>query len=189
MPLDTCRPIIENAIMILVNSRCAISNKGRTARKIWPRLGKRHAETLLKLQRSRLSTVIEIITGHCFIGIHARRIGLGHLTNDFCRSCEDEEENETILHLKCICLALGQRRKRHLALILLHGGYRTLMNVYWQSESLHRKFHEVPGLLVNVKQWALSVSSHDSIGGTATSTYLPTSMESARNGRETRVDF
>ena len=38
MLLSTCRLIIDNAIVDLVNSRCAASDKGRTVRNIWPRL-------------------------------------------------------------------------------------------------------------------------------------------------------
>ena len=63
---------------------------------------------------SRLSTVVGVITGHYSIGTHERRIGLGHLGNYFCRSCVDEEENETVLYLLCTCPALGRRKKSHL---------------------------------------------------------------------------
>ncbi|GBP12692.1 hypothetical protein EVAR_74051_1 [Eumeta japonica] len=36
---------------------------------------------------------------------HARRLGLPY--NDFCRSCHDEDEEETVLHLLGTCRALG----------------------------------------------------------------------------------
>ena len=86
-------------------------DKGRMARKIWPRLDGRRTAILLKLQRCRLSTVIGVITGHCIVATHARRVG--NLANDFCRIYGDEEENETILHILCTCPALGRRTKRH----------------------------------------------------------------------------
>ena len=64
-------------------------------KKIWPRLDKKHAAAILKLQRSKLSTVIGVNTVHCIIGTHARRVGLAHLINDFCRSCGDEQKDES----------------------------------------------------------------------------------------------
>ena len=71
--------------------------------------------TLLKLQRSSLSTIIGVITGHCIIGPHARRIGLVYLANDFCRSCGDDKKNEIIFRLLCTCPAIGRRRKAYLS--------------------------------------------------------------------------
>ena len=82
-----------------VNDRWEASDKGKTALKIWPRLDKRRTMSLLKLQRSTLSVFVGVITGHCIMGLHARRIGLGHLVNDFCRSCRDKEEKESVIHL------------------------------------------------------------------------------------------
>ena len=84
--------------------------KGTTARKLWLSLDRRCTATLLKLRGIILSTAIGVITGHCIIGT---LIGIGHLANDFCRSCGDEEKDETILHLLCTWPALGLRRKRH----------------------------------------------------------------------------
>ena len=72
---------------------------------------------MLKFQRSRLSTVICVITGNCIIRMHASRIDLGYLANDFCRSCGDEEEDETVLYLLCTCAALDRKRMSHLVAI------------------------------------------------------------------------
>ena len=71
--------------MDLANSRWAALDTSRTTQKILPRLDKRRTTILLKLQRSKLSHVIGVITEHSIIGTHARRIGLGHLENDFYR--------------------------------------------------------------------------------------------------------
>ena len=49
--------------------------------------------SLLKLQRGPLSIVVRII-----ISTHARRIRLGPLANDFCRSGRDEEGQMTVSH-------------------------------------------------------------------------------------------
>ena len=81
--------------------RCEKSGQGWIERRL--------TATLLKFQRSMLRTVIGVIMWHCIIGTHARHIGVGHLANDFCRSCGDEEEDETILYLLCTCPALAQR--------------------------------------------------------------------------------
>ena len=65
---------------------------------------------LLKLQKGALSVVIAVITEHYIMGFHSRRIDLGHLANNFCRSCRDEEE-ETVPYLPATCTDLYQRRK------------------------------------------------------------------------------
>ena len=54
-----------------------------------------------------LSTVIGIVTGHCIMAVHAKRIALGYPANDFCMNYRDEEE-ET-------CPVLCQKGKRHLS--------------------------------------------------------------------------
>ena len=54
---------------------------------IWPRLNERHTLSLLKPQRGAPNVVVGVITGHGIMGTHARYIGLGHLANDFRRSC------------------------------------------------------------------------------------------------------
>ena len=62
----------------------------------------------LKFQRGALSVIVGVITAH------ARRIGLGHLANDFCRSCRDVEEEETVPHLLGTCPAPYQRKRKYL---------------------------------------------------------------------------
>ena len=52
--------------------------------------------SLLKLQRSALTEVVGVITGHCIMGTQTRPIGLGYLANDFCGSCRNEKEKETV---------------------------------------------------------------------------------------------
>ena len=63
------------------------------------------------MPRSRLSTVISVITGCCIIATHKKASGLKHLVSDF---LEDDEEDETILHLLITCPTLGRKRKKHL---------------------------------------------------------------------------
>ena len=78
---------------------------------IWPRLDERRTIILLKPQRDVLSVIIGIIKRHCIMDTHARRIGLGHLASDFCRSCTGEEEEETVRHLLGTCADLCRERK------------------------------------------------------------------------------
>ena len=56
-----------------------------------------------------LSAVIRVVTGHVIMGVHARRIGVDHLSNDFCRNCRDQK----VLHLLGTSPPLRRRRKRH----------------------------------------------------------------------------
>jgi len=53
-----------------------------------------------------------MLTGHWLVGTHASRLGAPR--NDFCRSCRDEEEEETVEHLFCSCPALSRSRLYHL---------------------------------------------------------------------------
>ena len=57
---------VSNAIVDLVNSRCAAWGTDRMAQKILPKLDKRHA---VALQRIKLSTVIRVVTGLCMRGM------------------------------------------------------------------------------------------------------------------------
>lgn len=45
------------------------------------------------------SKLIGILTQHLIVGTHVKRMGRGYLVKDFCRSCMDEVEEETVLHL------------------------------------------------------------------------------------------
>ena len=66
--------------------------------------------SLLQLQRVALSVVLGVFTGYCIMATHARRIGVGHMANDFCRSCREEEEAVPYLlgifkpHLNCFSI-------------------------------------------------------------------------------------
>ena len=48
---------------------------------------------------------------HTLIGTHSKVMDLWHLTYDFCRSCRDEEEKESVLHLLGTCPAPSKKRK------------------------------------------------------------------------------
>lgn len=80
----------------------------RTVQKIWPKVGRRRTEALFKLHRSKLSTVVVIITAPC-----EKLVCLEYVVNEFCRSCRDgKEKEETVLRLLCTGSAHCRRRKR-----------------------------------------------------------------------------
>jgi len=56
--------------------------------------------------------VLRALTGHWLVGAHAGRLKAPQ--NDFCRSCRDKEEVETVEHLLCFCPALCRLRLKHL---------------------------------------------------------------------------
>ena len=106
IPMRSCKIIIDNANVDSVNDRWAASDTGRTAHKIWLRLDEGRTISLFKLQRGVLSLVVGVFTGHCIMGTHARRIGLGHLANDLCR------DEETVPYRLITCPTFCQRRKK-----------------------------------------------------------------------------
>ena len=67
---------------------------------------------MLSLSRPDISLLVSVMTGHCLIGRHAVRLRVA--ASDFCRSCGDEEEEESIEHLLCTCPALARRRVLYL---------------------------------------------------------------------------
>ena len=123
IPMRTCKLIIDNAIIISVNYKWAASDTGRLALKIWPRLDERRTRGLLKFQRGALTVLGDVVTGHCIMSRHERLIGFGHLVNDFCKSCNDEER--TLPHLLGTCPALWS------------GG--TVKDWHWHRKSLHQE--------------------------------------------------
>ncbi|KAL7726548.1 hypothetical protein ACLKA6_010413 [Drosophila palustris] len=92
---------------------------GRVARQSWPHIDKARSNALCNLSRRDCSLVIRSLTGHWLIGIHAQRLNSPY--NDFCRSCRDEEEEESPEHFFCFCPALSSRRFRFLGKPFLDG--------------------------------------------------------------------
>ena len=79
-----------------------------TARKTWPSYNLKRTTSLLSFRRTDLSNLVGVLTGHCLIGQHALR--LGREANDCCRSCKCPDEEESVEHFLCHCLALSRRR-------------------------------------------------------------------------------
>ncbi|KAL7724805.1 hypothetical protein ACLKA6_003654 [Drosophila palustris] len=100
MPLATCKLRWQTSLV------------GRVARQTWPYIGKARTDALCNLSRRDCSLVVRSMTGHWLIGTHAHRLNFPY--NDFCRSCRDEEEEESPEHFFCSCPALSNRRLRTL---------------------------------------------------------------------------
>ena len=100
-PLSVCKQLISREFHLKGMERWTTESTCVETRKIWPLMEERRTAQLLNLSRSHLRNLIGVITGHWPFGIHAKRLGIHHY--DYCRSCKDEEEEETTEHLLCHC--------------------------------------------------------------------------------------
>ncbi|KAL7725088.1 hypothetical protein ACLKA6_016161 [Drosophila palustris] len=115
MPLATCKLMLHNLFEEKHNVQWYSTPNCRVARQTWPHIDKARSKTLCNLSRTDCSRVVRSITGHWLVGVHALRLKAPY--NDFCRSCRDEEEEESPEHFFCFCPALSNRRRRALVLI------------------------------------------------------------------------
>jgi len=69
----------------------------------WPNYNSKRTKTLLQCSREGISTLLNALTVHCLRGTYAHRLGLSN--HDFCRSCKQRDEEESIEHLLCFCPA------------------------------------------------------------------------------------
>jgi ribonuclease HI len=111
-PISALKLALRNEAIASTNARWANTLTCRIARQVWPKLDSERTNSLISLRRGTVGTVVGVLTGHCLFGEHAKRLGLE--ANDFCRSCMDEEEEETVAHFLCSCPALALRRNKHL---------------------------------------------------------------------------
>jgi len=66
------------------------------------------AHLYLQCSREDISTLLNAIAGNCLIRSRALRLGLSY--HDFCRSCKQIDEEESIEHLLCFCPAHNLKR-------------------------------------------------------------------------------
>lgn len=112
VPLSACWSRISLSFSRLAQEKWFSEPTCQVSRNLWPQIDRRRTGELIRMHRPHMRIIISVITGHCPFGNHARRLGLPY--NDFCRSCRDEEEEETISHLLCDCPALENERLRYL---------------------------------------------------------------------------
>ncbi|OFC59623.1 hypothetical protein BBW68_14995 [Candidatus Erwinia dacicola] len=108
MPLATCKHLISEHVINIAESRWRQSITCSTSRLTWQEWSVSRTNRLLKFKRNDIRTLIGVLTGHCLIGRHASRLGVPY--NDYCRSCQEVEEEETVKHLLCECTALYRKR-------------------------------------------------------------------------------
>ncbi|XP_044317430.1 uncharacterized protein LOC123038043 [Drosophila rhopaloa] len=112
MPMATCKLIIKNHFSKLANTYWQNTPQCRISHQTWPVINNKKTSELLNFSRTECSMLIRVLTGHWLVGAHAGRLKAPK--NDFCRSCRDEEEEETVEHLLCSCPALCRLRLKHL---------------------------------------------------------------------------
>ncbi|KAL7739832.1 hypothetical protein ACLKA6_003274 [Drosophila palustris] len=115
---DICKPI-QYALSELTRTERATADRHLAAilgflvsKALWPRYNPQRTAELLHFNKNRIRLLTGVLTGHCHIGRMAQRYGGPY--QDFCRSCGDEEEMESVQHLLCDCPALQRRRNRFL---------------------------------------------------------------------------
>lgn len=108
-PIAERRSLLRKEILRLTNLRWREERSCTSSRQVWPELNLRRTKDILSLSRNSIGNAIAAITGHWLGGCHAARMGILE-QNDFCRSCRDEEEEETMVHLLCHCPALSRKR-------------------------------------------------------------------------------
>ncbi|KAL7726428.1 hypothetical protein ACLKA6_004568 [Drosophila palustris] len=116
--VDICKPI-QYALSELTRTERATADRHWAAilgclvsKALWPRYNPQRTAELLHFNKNRIRLLTGVLTGHCHIGRMAQRYGGPY--QDFCRSCGDEEEMESVQHLLCDCPALQRRRNRFL---------------------------------------------------------------------------
>jgi ribonuclease HI len=85
-------------------------------------INKKKAEEALALSKPDLRLLIGILTGHCELNAHMKRIGRSEVS--LCRFCKKSEE--TPLHILCECEAIARVR---LEQISLGNGFPTISNI------------------------------------------------------------
>jgi len=105
MPMATCKLHLRQTL----SNNCSNSiSTCYNSRLTWPNYSSKRTKTLLYCSSADISTLLNALTGHCLIGTHAHRLGLSN--HDFCCSCKQIEEGESIEHLLCFCPAHNLKR-------------------------------------------------------------------------------
>jgi len=112
MPMATCKLNIKNYFNKLANTHWQNAPQCRISHQTWPVINNKKTSELLKFSRTGCGMLIRALTGHWLVGTHAGRLKASQ--NGFCRSCREEEEEETVEHLLCFCPALCRLRLKHL---------------------------------------------------------------------------
>ncbi|XP_055842569.1 uncharacterized protein LOC129909519 [Episyrphus balteatus] len=105
------RNIVEH-IFQKTNERWNLLETCCHTRKLWPNYDEKKSNKILLLSKPSLRSLIGVLTGHNLLGYHKKKIGLS--TDDLCRGCGNEDEQEDTTHFLCHCPALCRTRKAFL---------------------------------------------------------------------------
>jgi len=108
MPMSTCKLLLRQRRYTFSNNHWNSISTCHNSRLTWPNYNSKRTKALLQCSREDISTLLNALTGHCLIGTHALRLGLSN--HDFCRSCKQIDEEESIEHLLCFCPAHNLKR-------------------------------------------------------------------------------
>jgi len=108
MPMATCKLHLRERLYTLSNNRWNSISTWHNSRLTWSNYNSKRTKTLLQCSREDISTLLNALTGHGLIGTHAHSLGLS--SHDFCRSCKQIDEEESIEHLLCFCPANSLKR-------------------------------------------------------------------------------
>lgn len=111
-PICTLKRNIELDSRTKANNAWSSRDDCIISRSLWPEINEKRTKSITELSKNNIRLATGIITGHCDIGYMAAK--MGRASNDYCRSCGNEEELETIKHFLCECPALERTRLLHL---------------------------------------------------------------------------
>ena len=134
--IQTAKRILTETAENITNKSWETLNRCKITRQLWPRLNKKNTQLTLNLDKNSIRILVGVITGHCGIGNMAKRLWI--LANDYCRSCKDEEEIESITHLLCECPAIQERSSQPWGKVLWKPG-RSREGGTYAHPKLHRK--------------------------------------------------
>lgn len=117
-PLSHAWKIIEDETKMVWMRQWNSTETCRISKYFWPEYNSKKSKALLNYNRATLRRLVGILTGHCHLGKHARRMGLTN--DDECRFCKDICSVEDSIHIVCECPALTKKRRRFLKAYKLH---------------------------------------------------------------------
>jgi RNase H len=84
--------------------------QGLRQAKLFIKYSPKYTKQLLELSRRELRMVTGLLTGHCPLRYHLKKMDL--VENDICRFCQHEQE--TAEHVLCTCAALDRTRLKYI---------------------------------------------------------------------------
>lgn len=117
-PFSWAKSVIKDRSKTMWMERWNSSDSYKTSKFFWPAKNSRRTTELLNMDKQSLREMVGILTGHCLVRKHARRLGL--VNDDECRFCEDIGSAEDVLHILCECPALCRKRFATFGLSFIH---------------------------------------------------------------------